>query len=145
MLLKVKVPEADAAFRGGYLISWHMAVGDDVGFGSPLCDIAVDEFLLMRRTKRAALLGSTRRLSRRRVKDRFDLKEGRSEVRIQLISAERSLKLIRVIAQPGDRIRFGDVIGLVGSGGDDPDTDLNSVSDAHVSVDFIDASELDPL
>lgn len=144
MLFAVRVPQTQGAFRGGYVISWHVAEGHEVGFGSPLCDIAVDEFLLIRREKRAINLGSTSRLRRRRVKDSFDLRKGRGEIRIRLISAERSLILSRVITQPGDRIQVGDVVAVLGTE-KDRTSDLNSVPDARVSVDFVDVPEINPL
>jgi pyruvate/2-oxoglutarate dehydrogenase complex dihydrolipoamide acyltransferase (E2) component len=117
MLLKVEIPAADAAFRAGYVAKWHVAEGDSVEFGDDLCDIAIDEFVAMQRTKRATLLGSSNPFRKRRVKDAVSLREGRGVTHMRLTSSEGGLTLGKILVPEGGRIAIGDLVGLL-SGGD---------------------------
>ncbi len=144
MILKVSVPAADAAFRGGYIARWHKRVGDAVEFGDDICDVAIDEFMALQRTKRASLLGSTSKLRKRRVKDGYDLREGRGQVTIRLTSAEGGVRLHEVIVPEGGRVQIGSLVALLSPEGDGSPADLEGAPDARVAVNMPDAEDIDP-
>ncbi|MEN8238281.1 MAG: hypothetical protein ABFR53_03655 [Actinomycetota bacterium] len=144
MILNVTVPAADAAFRGGVLIAWHKREGELIEFGDDLCDIAIDEFMSLQRTKRATLLGSTSKLRTRRIKDAYDLREGRGQVTVRLTSAEHGVMLGKVIVGEGERIEIGSLIGLMCGLDRDMSGNVGEVPDARIAVNMPDAEDLDP-
>ena len=144
MLLAVIVPDADAAFRGGYIALWHIGEGEEVGFGADLCDIAVDDFVALQRTKRATLLGSTSKLRRRRIRDKVDRRTGRGQVVIRLVSSESGLSLRKIIVPKPGRIEFGSVVALLGTSESAIPEEFDSLPEARVSTDFPDPEEFDP-
>ena len=145
MILKVTIPAADAAFRGGYIIAWHKSEGDPVGFGDDLCDVAIDEFMALQRTKRATLLGSTSKWRARRVKDARSLREGRGQVTVRLRSAESGVLLGKVIVPEGGRVEIGSLIAVMSGTDGDTSGDIETASDARIAVNMPDADDLDPM
>ena len=147
MLLKVEIPAADAAFRAGYVAKWHVEEGDPVEFGDDLCDIAIDEFVAMQRTKRATLLGSSNPFRKRRVKDAVSLREGRGVTHVRLTSSEGGLTLGKIIVPEGGRIAIGDLVGLLSEG--EPgkivvdDITLAGAGEARVVVNMPDEDDID--
>ena len=144
MILKVVMPAADAAFRGGFISVWHKREGDPIAFGDDLCDIAIDEFMSLQRTKRATLLGSTSKKRKRRVKDALDLREGRGQVIVRLTSAENGVSLGKVIVPEGERIEIGSLIALMTGADGDASGDTESAPEARIAVNMPDAEDLDP-
>ncbi len=144
MILKVTIPAADAAFRGGFIVAWHKREGDRIEFGDDLCDVAIDEFMSLQRTKRATLLGSTSKMRKRRVKDALDLREGRGKVTVRLTSAEGGVLLGKVIVPEGGRFAIGSLIAVMtGTDGDDSG-DIDTARDARIVLNMPDAEDLDP-
>lgn len=144
MILKVSIPAADAAFRGGFIVAWHKAEGDPIQFGDDLCDVAIDEFMSLQRTKRATLLGSTSKKRKRRVKDAYDLREGRGQVTVRLTSAEGGVQLGKVMVPEGGRIEIGSVIALMSGSDGDVSGDAETAPDARIAVNMPDAEDVDP-
>lgn len=144
MILRVTIPAADAAFRGGFIAKWHKEAGDPIAFGDDICDVAIDEFMSLQRTKRASLLGSTSKLRKRRVKDGYDLREGRGKVTIRLTSAEGGVHLTRVVIEEGGRIEIGSLVALLGDSADDESSRLDTAPEARIAVNMPDAEDLDP-
>ncbi len=148
MLLKLSVPVADAAFEAGYVSAWHKSEGDAIGFGDDICDISIDEFMALQRTKRATLLGSTSKWPQRKVKDGYDRREGRGLVTIRLTSSETGVKVGKILVPVGGRIKIGTIIGTLIGGDDDGAADdtaaISAAPDARVVVNHPDAGDLDP-
>jgi len=144
MILKVTVPATDAAFRGGSIAKWYKREGDPIEFGDDLCDVAIDEFMALQRTKRASLLGSTSRMRKRRLKDAFDLREGRGQVTIRLTSAENGVLLGRIIVPEGGRVDIGSLIALMSGTDGDLTGDTDIAPEARIAVNMPDARDLDP-
>jgi hypothetical protein len=143
MLLQVTIPADNAAFRGGELVNWYVDEGDALSFGTVLCDISIDDFLAMQRTKRASLLGSTSRLRQRRVNDGINRREGRGSVTIRLTCAENNMVLKRKTVQEGDRITIGSAVAVIGT----PDSEVGDTlptTEARVAVDYPDPADFDP-
>jgi len=144
MILKVTVPKTDPAFRGGSIAKWYKHEGDPIEFGDDLCDVAIDEFMALQRTKRASLLGSTSRMRKRKVKDAYDLREGRGQVTIRLTSAEHGVLLGKVIVPEGGRIDIGSLIALMSGTDGDRTGDADTAPEARIAVNIPDAEDLDP-
>lgn len=144
MMLKVMIPEGDAAFRGGFIAAWHKKEGDRVEFGDDICDVAIDTFMALQRTKRATLLGSSSRLRKRRVKDGYSLREGRGQVIIRLTSAEGGLTLDEIVVSEGDRIEIGSLVALLSSMEDGGSRDIEAAREARIAVNMPDAADVDP-
>ncbi|HSF87477.1 MAG TPA: hypothetical protein VLG28_17700 [Acidimicrobiia bacterium] len=142
MILKVVVPAHDAAFRAGYVEKWFKEPGDPVEFGEVLCDIAIDEFMALQRTKRATLLGSSKKLRKRKITDGYDRREGRGLVHIHIISSEANTQMGKILVSEGGRIEIGSVVGLLGADGDA--VDLERVPPARIAVDMPKASVVEP-
>jgi pyruvate/2-oxoglutarate dehydrogenase complex dihydrolipoamide acyltransferase (E2) component len=145
MILKVTVPAADAAFVGGWIQTWYKSEGDPIEFGDDLCDIAIDEFIALQRTKRATLLGSTSRLRKRRVKDVYDLREGRGQALLRLTSAESGVLLGKVFVAEGERIEIGSLVAVLSSSGEAVSDDIETAPVARIAFNIPDSEDLDPL
>lgn len=143
MFLKLSFPQANGAFQAGVVTKWHVDEGEELVFGDAVCDLSVDEFLALQRTKRASLLGSTSKRRRRWIKDGIDHREGRGAVIIRLVCAETGMTLRRQVAAIGERVPVGGLVAIIGT----PDGDLPKKlpdAEARVSVDYPDAEEIDP-
>jgi hypothetical protein len=143
MLLQVTVPPDNAAFRGGELVNWYVNEGDPLPFGTPLCDISIDDFMALQRTKRASLLGSTSRLRQRKINDGKYRREGRGSVIIRLTCAESDMVLKQKMVNEGERVTIGSAVGLIGT----PDSEMGEgvpVTEARIAVDYPDPEEFDP-
>lgn len=143
MLLQVTVPLDNVAFRSGELVNWYVEEGDPVPFGTALCDISIDEFVAMQRTKRAQLLGSTRRLRQRKISDGISRREGRGSVTIRLRCAENNMVLKEKAVVEGGRITIGSTVAVIGT----QDAELGDrvpTTEARIAVDYPDPADFDP-
>lgn len=136
MILKVVVPPYDAAFRAGYVARWFKQEGDPVEFGDPLCDIAIDHFMALQRTKRASLLSSSKKLRQRRVGDQYDRREGRGLVHMRIISSEASGTLGKILVAKDERIEIGDAVAILGTDLDAAGVDLAGLQEARIAIDM---------
>lgn len=146
MLLRVTLPSNDPTFRSGIVTKWHVAEGSPVGFGDPLCDIAIDQFAAMRRTKRATLLGSSSRLRLRRVRDDVSIQEGRGVAHITLKCSEQGVTLGKVMAPEGSRVEIGNLVAVLADGEHSrgiSDADVAEAPEARVIADFPDSDLLE--
>lgn len=146
MLLRVSLPANDPTFRSGIVTKWHVTEGSTVGFGDPLCDVSIDQFAAMRRTKRATLLGSTSRLRVRRVRDDVSIREGRGVAHVTIKCAEPGVSLGRVVAAEGDRVDIGSLVAVLTDGDDTgaiSDEAVAAAAEARVVADFPDTDLLE--
>ncbi len=143
MLLQVTVPPDNAAFRGGELVNWYVQEGDPLSFGTALCDISIDDFMALQRTKRASLLGTTSRLRQRKINDGKYRREGRGSVVIRLTCAESDMVLKQKMVNEGERVAIGSAVGLIGTADAELGDDL-PVTEARIAVDYPDPEEFDP-
>lgn len=111
--MQVSVPIADSSFRAGTVTEWHVKEGDTISFGDDLCSIAIDQFMALRRTKRAVLLGSTTRRRKRRVSDGYSFRDGRGETHMTLKSAETNVTVGRILVDVGDRAAVGEPLAVL--------------------------------
>ena len=143
MLLHVTVPPDNAAFRGGELVNWYVDEGDPLSFGTVLCDISIDDFMALQRTKRASLLGSTSRIRQRKVFDGTYRREGRGSVIIRLTCAETDMVLKQKTVTEGERITIGSALAVIGT----PDAEMAGdllLTEARIAVDYPDPEDFDP-
>lgn len=142
-MLQVTVPPDNAAFRGGELVNWYVNEGDVLSFGAALCDISIDDFMALQRTKRASLLGSTSRIRQRKINDGQYRREGRGSVLIRLSCAESNMVLKKKLVNEGERVAIGSAVGVIGA----PDaemTDDAQLTEARIAVDYPDPEDFDP-
>ncbi len=110
MITKLAVPVVDPSMQGGKVLRWHKHEGDTIGFGDEICELAVDEFAVLRRTARATLLARGRR-----GKLRNDL-EQREGVYFEVVVTSSDQGVLRkILAREGDRIAIGDLLAVVSS------------------------------
>lgn len=126
MILKVEMPTHDQSLRGGRVLRWHKAEGDQIGFGEDICDVAIDEFAVLRRTGRATLLSGRRR---KKLKDDLEVREGKVYLEMTITSSDQGV-LARVVAGEGDSISLGDTLGLVSTNGEAVEGPTEQWSDA---------------
>ncbi len=143
MLLQVTVPPDSAAFRGGELVNWYVDEGEALAFGAAICDISIDDFMALQRTKRASLLGSTSRLRQRKITDGQYRRQGRGSVLIRLSCAESNMVLKKKIVDQGGRVTVGSAVGVIGAA-DAELTDDATMTEARVAVDYPDPEDFDP-
>jgi hypothetical protein len=149
VLLRVTVPSADPSLRSGRLTQWHVKEGDPISFGDYLCNIAIDHFIALQRTKRATLLGSTSKRRQRRIHDGYDAREGRGMVRMNLRSAERFATMGRILVSAGDRVAVGQPVAVLVVGEEptswDATADDADLVEARVSVDVPEPGEVEEM
>lgn len=142
-MLQVTVPPDNAAFRGGELVNWYVNEGEPLAFGAALCDISIDDFMALQRTKRASLLGSTSRLRQRKIVDDKFRREGRGSVLIRLSCAESNMVLKKKMVNEGERVTIGSAVGVIGA----PDAEMTDqvlMTEARIAVDYPDPEDFDP-
>ncbi len=126
MILKLAIPAHDQSLRSGRVLRWYKREGDHVGFGDDICDIAIDEFAVLRRTGRATLLARARR---GRLRDDLEVRQGKVYVEMRLTSSDQGV-LRKIVAQEGDEIGPGAMIGLVVTGDETLDGPADRWTDA---------------
>ncbi len=115
MITKLEVPAVDGAMQGGKVLRWHKREGDTIAFGEDICELAIDEFAVLRRTARATLL--TRR---RRDKLKSDL-ETREGVYFEVVVTSSDTGVLRkIVAEEGVRIGVGDLLAVATTDADEP-------------------------
>jgi len=110
LINKLEVPAVDPSMHGGRVLRWHKREGDPIGFGDVICELAVDEFAVLRRTARATLLARGRR---NKLKSDLEQREG-VYFEVALVSSDQGV-LRKIVAHEGDRIVIGDLLGVVTS------------------------------
>ncbi len=112
MIMKVTMPTHDQSMRGGKVLRWHKSEGDPVVFGDDLCDVAIDEFAVLRRTGRATLLSGRRQ---KKLRDDLEVREGKVYVEMTITSSDQGT-LRKVVAGEGDAIALGALLAVVTTG-----------------------------
>lgn len=108
MITKLAVPVVDPSMQGGKVLRWHKGEGDTIGFGEEICELAVDEFAVLRRTARATLLARGRR---NKLKNDLEQREG-VYFEVVVTSSDHGV-LRKILAREGDRIAIGDLLAVV--------------------------------
>lgn len=108
MITKLEVPAVDPSMVGGKMLRWRKREGDAIAFGEEICELAVDQFAVLRRTGRATLL-----TGRRRNKLKSDL-EAREGVYFEVVVMSREQGFLRkIVAGEGQRIAIGDLLAVI--------------------------------
>lgn len=108
MIMRIEMPAVDASLRSGRIVRWHKEVGDAIGFGEPICDVAVDEFAVLRRTARATLLTGRRR---KKLKSDLETREGKVYLEVTITSSDTGV-LQRRLIEVGEPIEIGQTVAL---------------------------------
>ncbi len=126
MILRLEVPYLETAVRGGTIVQWDKEVGEAVGFGERVCSIVVEEWLALRRDKRASKLSSLMSAARSAKENRYEWRQNRGSLTLDIISSEQCI-LREIRAEAGSRVELAQTIALVSTGGDD-ELDVSGVS-----------------
>jgi len=126
MILQLKVPFLETFAESGSVVKWHVQEGDALQFGDPICDIALSQWMALRKTKRAVNLIKITGKSQGNVKHNFEKREGRGVLVMRVVASETGY-LRDVRAPEGKTVSVGDLLALVSTDADEP---LNDASEA---------------
>jgi len=112
MILRLVVPFLETFSEGGTLAKWHVQVGSQVEFGDPICDIALSEWVALRKTKRAVNLVKFRDKGGSNVRHNFEKRQGRG-VLVMRVKASEGGYLREVRVPEGQKVSVGDLLALV--------------------------------
>lgn len=126
MILKVEVPFLESSLKGGIVSEWHKTEGERVDFGEVICTIAVDEWLGLRRDKRASVIAGIGGSDQRDLKrlNRFEWRNKRGMMFLEVVASEPAT-LKRILSGQGARVEVGDVLALASTGDTEIDEDLD--------------------
>ena len=124
MLLRMLVPFLETFAEEGSVVRWHVQEGESVEFGDPLCDIALSQWMALRKTKRAVNLVKIAGKSPGDVRHNLEKREGRGVVIVRVVASEPGyVRAIR--AFEGNSVRVGDLLALVTTESADPLDDFS--------------------
>lgn len=109
MIMRLDMPNVDPSLRGGKVTRWLKQEGDTFGFGDVLCEVAVDEFAVLRRTARATKLTGRRR---RKLKSDLEIREGKVYLELAITSADQGV-LRKILIDHGAPATIGDTLAVV--------------------------------
>ncbi len=115
MKLSLQMPQVGPAFEGGRVLSWAKEPGESFEFGDELCVIAIEQIVALRKTQQASVLTSRRR--KKKMRDELEHIET-SGPHFQLVASEPGVMLEHIVPAGGP-MRIGDLLAVIGSGGDD--------------------------
>lgn len=144
MIFRIEVPgDGPQHLVGGQVTRWHHQEGDVISFGDDILDVAINQFMALRRTKRAALLARpTRRV--KKLKNEYDLRDGRGEVNMRVTSSEATLHLRRILVAEGAAVSIGEPVAIVSTDPDeavDESIALDNLPVLRVATNFIDDTD----
>lgn len=119
MILVLQVPFLETFSHGGTITRWFAGEGDHLEFGDPICDVALSEWMALRKTKRALNLVRIKDKGQKKVKHNFELRQGRGVMVMRIVASESSY-LRRRDADVGRGVKVGDPLGVVSTEPDDP-------------------------
>ena len=108
MIMRVEMPSVDASLRSGRIARWHKAEGDSIRFGEPICDVAVEEFAVLRRTARATLLTGRRR---KKLKSDLETREGKVYLEVTITSSDTGVLHKQLVAL-GEPVVIGQTVAI---------------------------------
>lgn len=112
MILRLQVPFLETFSEEGSVVKWHVKEGDELQFGDPICDIALSQWMALRKTKRAVSLIKITGKSQGNVKHNFEKREGRGVLVMGVVASEAGY-LRDVRAPEGKTVSVGDLLALV--------------------------------
>lgn len=113
MLLNLEMPFVNPIIEGGVVDAWHVAPGDSVSFGDPICDVRIEEALGIKRRIMAYQM-----LPRR--------KKGGEQRATKPVNALVNVRasdggiLRRIDVAVGEAVTVGDVMGVFSTEADEP-------------------------
>ena len=119
MILRLQVPFLETFARGGTVASWHASEGDLLRFGDPICDIALSEWMALRKTKRAINLVRIHGKGQEKVRHDFELRQGRGVLTMRIVASEDGY-LRQVLAATGRRGNVDDLLAFVSTEPQEP-------------------------
>lgn len=115
MILRLDLPDSDASLRGGSVTRWHKKEGDTFAFGDVICEIAVDDFAVLRRTARATLLSGKRR---KKLKGDLERRKGKVYLEMAVTAADGGI-VRKILVNAGEPAEVGDTMAIVSTSDSD--------------------------
>lgn len=106
MLLNLEMPFVNPIIESGVVDKWHIAPGDTVSFGDPICDIRIEEALGIKRKIMAYQMLPGRKKS-------DETKMTKPVNALVNVKASDGGILRRIDIAVGDAVTVGDVMGLL--------------------------------
>ncbi len=124
MRMRIVVPTIEVNLPRAAVERWHVVAGDRVGFGQPICDLAVSERVKIKTVSRAdALIKVTRR--KKKVEEASELEQDRFHVVYQVLASE-SATVVSLVAPLNEALDVGAVLAIADS---DADPDMAAVEE----------------
>lgn len=124
MLLKLEMPFVNPIITEGVVEKWHIALGDTVSYGDPVCDVRIERTIGIKRKIMAyQLLGGGRKKQQ---------KEERGEKPVNAlvhVKASDGGMLRDIVAGPGDVVQVGEVMAVFSTDANDAIND-ESIAEA---------------
>lgn len=115
MRMRVVVPTIETNLPRAAVEKWHVAPGDQVSFGQPICDLAVSERIKIKPVRRAdALIKVTRR--KKKVQEESELEQDQFHVVYQVLASEPAT-VVEYVAEIGEPMEVGGLLAVVDSDG----------------------------
>lgn len=110
MLARILLPHLSANLPRATLAEWFVRVGDEVGFGDPICRVSVKDRVMIRGTRWASsLLAHSRRAEAKFVA--YEEESGLFEASYAIVASEPA-KIHRHSALDGEAVQVGDLMGI---------------------------------
>ena len=139
MTLLIALPQLAANLATGVVSAWHVAPGDRLSYGSPICDISVSERLRQPTTNRANRLLKGR--SRREVALAPTVERDRFALTYRVIAAENAV-VTELAVIPGDLVTPGQTLAIADTGDPtSPGTEASSALPMRVVATIVEPSE----
>lgn len=113
MLLNLEMPFVNPIIAGGVVDAWHVAPGDSVSFGDPICDVRIEEALgITRRIMAYQMLPGRKKGGERRATKPVNA--------LVNVKASDGGILRRIDVAVGEAVTVGDVMAVFSTEADEP-------------------------
>lgn len=122
MIAKLEMPLVDRALQRGVLVRWFKAEGDAVTYGDDMCEVAVDEILVLKKRKDARILAANPATvaSREAIGEGHRIRSRKKvPIRLRLTSSDTGF-LRRILVREQDRVEIGDLLAILSTTADEP-------------------------
>lgn len=113
MTLRIDLPRFSGQLDDAVVVKWHIREGDEIRFGDPVVDLESDSVKHLKRMQSASRIETEAR-----EEDEHGLLERRARVAVRILASESGY-LRRKLAEEGDRIDVGGLLGFATSRPDD--------------------------
>ena len=128
MTARLEMPFVDRSVQRGVLAQWYKAEGDPVAYGDDICEVVVDEILVLKKTKDARALAAEPTAKRAAVGEGQRLQNRKHMTyRLRLTSSDSGI-LRRIVVREQERLEIGDLLAVLTTTADEPVDDGKAFS-----------------